>query len=624
MPSRRSRPPEQPEIERARFLLETDEAAFLAGSAGGEAIRRIAEASATTIKAGDRFRYLDIFGDALSRMRAEKYVDFVINQMDGVFRVDDSDLNNDCSIVEVPGSVVGFVTGKHGSFLRQLEKKWGVIMFFAQYDGRLNKPFQALRTGDHAETLLIFGRRRFRRGAQLTVMGAVEDNVPGYYSDATRERGEMFEGQFCRTSDSADWGTTTMEVEDKLVPYAVGKKGSTLTKLMQASGALVQYINNLAYFSGSEKQQKRAGEYLTWLLDALEGPIQVNNVHRRSDATAVMVPASEVGFITGAKRIGLSRMEEEWGVLMVFEGEHGQRAEAIPDEFVTLLIFGECARSRKGAELDTMCSIEFKQKGFCTKNLENRGSEKEGFDMEYWEMSEVEVSFCLGSGGQTRRKVANASGAILQFVGLFCCIGGTRAERRRCWDYLQWLMHQMTKSPDAFIDTRGHEDVTEVELKGLMNKAVGVVTGRNGNRLRNIEKETGTLCFVAKNHMGMERLCICSHDAGSRNGDSGRKKAERLFRDALHEASVIQQYKGRPRVQQWQNGNGYPKSYNNNNWSSDYYWNDNRGSWNSWDSPQWSRDRSWDSSYSRRPGLRKKDKYPRSKSNQGMHRDWDV
>ncbi len=31
---------------------------------------------------------------------------------------------------------IGFVTGKSGNFLRQMEEEWGTLMFFAEYRGR--------------------------------------------------------------------------------------------------------------------------------------------------------------------------------------------------------------------------------------------------------------------------------------------------------------------------------------------------------------------------------------------------------------------------------------------------------------------------------------------------------
>jgi len=587
MPARRL---SQPDNEVSRVLLEGDEAAFLVGTNDGLAIQRIAQASTTMITTHDFNKQLDIVGTSLARKRATKYVDFVISQMDGVFRVDDQDLDDDCSVVVVPEHIVGFVTGGHGSHLRQLEAKWGVIMFFAEYNGKLTEPFYGLHPEDRTETLLIFGPRYPRRGAQLAAMGVVEEKLVGHFSGITRKEGEMFEGQWCKWKDSADWTTSTMDVKEVLLPYIMGKKGNTLSKVMRASAAVVYPVGTLAYFSGTKKEQRHAREYLTWMLEAVDGPVNVPNLHRRSDATTVMVPADSVGFITGNKRSSLHRMEDEWGVIMVFLGEHGRRGGGCANDTVPLLILAESARNRKGAELDTMCSIEYKKKGFCSRNLTNKISDVEGFDMEYWQMTETEVAYALGGGGSTRRKVATASGALLQFVGFVCCIGGTRAERKRCRDYLEWLLQQMKTDMEGVIDTRGREDVTEVELRGLKNKAVGIVTGRQGKMLRGIEEETGTWCLVARDHRGTERLCIFSQEAGSSDGETGRKKAERLFRDALHEAANYQINRGRPGFQGKNQENGYANGKRKNKQTSWYQREHSAKMWNRRESYPWNGD----------------------------------
>jgi len=223
---------------------------------------------------------------------------------------------------------------------------------------------------------------------------------------------------------------------------------------------------------------------------------------------------------------------------MLFIGEHGQHGSPQTDGIVTLLIFGT-ERARKGAEIDIMCAMEFKQTGFCTRNLRDRTSNLEGFDIEHKHMTEVEVSYALGVKGETRKRLAVASGAIIQFVGTVCCIAGTGPERQRCKDYLGWLLGRLRG--ESTIDCRGRTDVTEIFVhgQGLNNKAMGIVTGKKGHTLQGVSKQTGTWCIVAKDHMGAERLCIFGHHVGSWLGETGRRRAERMFRSVLKEAKAI-------------------------------------------------------------------------------------
>lgn len=508
------------------------EAAFLVGKNHGVAVKNIARASNTQAKLSHNNRKLTIAGTERDRARAKRYVGFVLAQMDRPVRLDDSHVDEDCSMVQVPDLAAGFVTGTNGAHLRRVEEEWGVVMMFAEYSGRLVQAATGSGPGRRSETLAIFGPRRGRRGAQLTMMNVIEGKVPRYFSAKIRAFGETFH------ADEVDdeWGTTTQEVREEIMPYALGKNGGTRRKLMLASGCIVQYLGNFAVMSGTKIEQTHASEYLTWLLQTLDGPVHVQNLDTRGDVTVLDVPGRIVGFIKGTRRESLSRHEEDWGVLMLFVGEHGQHGFPQQDGIVHLLIFG-ADRARKGAEIDIMCAMEFKQKGWCTSRLSPRLSEREGFDVERMLLNEVEVSYALGMKGETRKKLAAASGAIIQFVGTVCCIAGERVERMRCKDYLGWLLGRL--KGQSTIDTRGRTDVTEIHVSAPNSKAMGVVTGKKGHTLQGVAKETGTWCVVAKDHQGQERLCIFGHIQGSWTGDIGRRKAERLFRSVLKEARAF-------------------------------------------------------------------------------------
>ena len=76
---------------------------------------------------------IKIFGPAPNRKRAIDYINFVSNQRlkTGV-HVDLSTARDDLTVVDVPADCVGFVMGKGGNTLRQMEEEWGTLMFFAQ------------------------------------------------------------------------------------------------------------------------------------------------------------------------------------------------------------------------------------------------------------------------------------------------------------------------------------------------------------------------------------------------------------------------------------------------------------------------------------------------------------
>mmetsp|Transcript_48860 Transcript_48860/g.157821 ORF Transcript_48860/g.157821 Transcript_48860/m.157821 type:complete len:776 (-) Transcript_48860:116-2443(-) len=578
--SRSEAEPADPDTTTMSFI--PAEAAFITGKNQASVTKIIARATGAETKLRNYNRFLDITGDLKAWERAKKYIGFVLAQMKWPVRMSDEDIDKDCSMVQIPDVSVGFVTGTNGSHLRRLEEEWGVLMLFAEYtgssvcpsSGSMGRGVAPCRT----ETLAIFGPKRARRGAQLSMMQVVDEKLPGYFSDATRSKGELYDPPDDSDDAPSGWGTLTMEVREAIMPYAQGKNASTRKKLMQASGAIVQFLGNIAFMSGTAEQRSRAQEYLTWLLQTLDGPVWVDTPEARSDCTIVDVPGPIVGFVTGKARESLSRHEEEWGVLAIFIGHCGQRGGPPPEAVVKLLIFGP-ERSRKGCEIDVLCAIEFKAKGFVTDHMTELYSEADGCAEERRIMNEVEISYALGIKGATRKKLASASGAILNFVGTVCCIAGTGEERQRCKDYLGWLLAKLDNDGHATIDTTGRTDVTEIRLHGLNNKAIGVVTGKGGNTLQGVSSVTGTWCIVAKDACGQERLCIFSHNKGSWNSeeDGGRRRAERLFRAVLKEAK---------RFTDWENRRSHSsdwKQRGSRDWNQGRAWSSQPGGYGSWE-----------------------------------------
>ena len=54
----------------------------------------------------------------------------------GPVTIDDNNMDDDLTVIQVPSEAVGFVTGSQGNFLRQVEEEWGTLMFFADFRGR--------------------------------------------------------------------------------------------------------------------------------------------------------------------------------------------------------------------------------------------------------------------------------------------------------------------------------------------------------------------------------------------------------------------------------------------------------------------------------------------------------
>lgn len=69
-------------------------------------------------------------------------------------------------------------------------------------------------------------------------------------------------------------------------------------------------------------------------------------------------------------------------------------------------------------------------------------------------LTDENFSYALGAKGSTRRKLARASGCIIEYVGRLACFCGERKERRRGKDYMRWLIAQRTGSVSVDIEVR--------------------------------------------------------------------------------------------------------------------------------------------------------------------------
>lgn len=185
--------------------------------------------------------------------------------------VTEEDVADECTVLTVPQVAVGFVTGKGGNFLRTLEDEHGTLMFFADQEG--------VERQQDENDLMIFGTREGRRGAQLAVMGVVEMKVKGYYTDSWREKGSTYDRQ---ADLVGDWGTSTMELTTEELPYAIGTQGKTRKKLAWNSGAIVQYVDNVVFMSGTKEQRERAKELMQELLEQRDSNLQRAEQRSRS------------------------------------------------------------------------------------------------------------------------------------------------------------------------------------------------------------------------------------------------------------------------------------------------------------------------------------------------------
>jgi hypothetical protein len=437
-----------------------DDAAFILGK-GGKTKEKIARVSDCEIELFERDLMLEFRGSKIQRRRAKKYCEGVMAQRTGPVQINEDYDDGDLTMLMVPQEAVGFVTGRAGNFLRTIEEEWCTLMFFCEVGGKGGR-------GRDYEKLAIFGGVRARRGAELKVLSAVETKVPGYYDKIRDEVVDRDRGK----DSSGTWGTDTMTFQDDELSYALGKQGGTRKKLERSSGSIVQYVGHTALFSGTKPVRKKAKEYMKWLFQQLEGPVYVDGWEKREDVTVIDIPQDCIGYITGSRRATLGFMEEEWGVLMFFMTKPGESKGKGRGSSEMLAIFGD-RRARRGAELKVMSGVETKNPGTFTRGIKDKQSDERGFDTDRIVFRDDELSYALGKEGATRKKLEGAAGAVLQYVGHVAFIAGSLKERRRCREFIKWLLDQRRGSV-TIADVSDREDTTEVHIP---ENCKGWVTG---------------------------------------------------------------------------------------------------------------------------------------------------
>lgn len=149
------------------------------------------------------------------------------------------------------------------------------------------------------------------------------------------------------------------------------------------------------------------------------------------------------------------------------------------------------------------------------------------FSTETMLISEEDFSYALGREGATRKKLAKASGGILEYVGRMAYIAGTRLQRERARQYLMWLCAQRTSY--VHVDITGRSDCTALTVP---SECISHVTGTRGQALRRVEEATSTFIFVngdIKSGCPTERILIFGEN------EDNRLRAKALLENKVHE-----------------------------------------------------------------------------------------
>ena len=229
--------------------------------------------------------------------------------------------------------------------------------------------------------------------------------------------------------------TKVIDIAKDDAAFVLGRGGATKRKIARVSGADIELDEHALTITlnGTEQQCNHAIDYIDFIKQQRVGPVTIDTERSRGDYTAYTVPGDCIGFVMGRNGQTLRSMEEEWGVLMFFAKTNKDGGESRRGDDEQLCIFGPLA-ARRGAELKTMSAVEHKHPGYCVSSKgELRdvdrvpGDDDEGgWGIDTVPLTDDSFSYALGARGSTRRKLAAASGCIIEYVGRLACFAGYR------------------------------------------------------------------------------------------------------------------------------------------------------------------------------------------------------
>jgi len=345
--------------------------------------------------------------------------------------------------------------------------------------------------------------------------------------------------------------TTNEEIKDEIkdeleigrneAGFLIGERGATKRKVQKVSQTKIEIADSeinpetsIVTIRGTETNRAKARRYVAWVLRQPEGKIfcDLGDDVVRENVSVVDVPAEAMAFVVGAKGKTLRSVEEEYGTLMFF----GHTEKDQPDSSEKLIICGD-RENRRGAELKVMSSVETKVQGYFVdyeKNdpelkqplMQPGDGLKDGFAYDQFPFTEEEFSYALGKFGRVRRKLAKASGCVMEYVGRVAIMSGNKEQRARCWDYTNWLMKQRRNNGTCSVDPNARNDCEICDVPGSID-----LPRLQGN-CHKVEEATGTFIFTTDFEKpvaeGQDKtLLICSHDSAS------RRKARRMVEDLI-------------------------------------------------------------------------------------------
>jgi len=163
-----------------------------------------------------------------------------------------------------------------------------------------------------------------------------------------------------------------------------------------------------------------------------------------------------------------------------------------PDELVyRLAIFGSL-QNRCYAQLKFMAAVEQKRPGYYPKGVAKLcAAPSEDWDVECLQLGQEFLPQCIGQKGAMRKKLCRAAGCVVEYLGTTAWICGPSRNRAFC----RVLIEILRSSEKGNVKTVPEEASEYCETLQVPEGAMAFVTGSRRNWLNKIEEEEGVITF---------------------------------------------------------------------------------------------------------------------------------
>ena len=471
------------------FPIAEEELSLALGKSGANK-RRVAATSGCVVEYVGRCAFM--FGTIEERQMARNFLTIVLERGRGVFTP--QKWTNAVGVVtmNIPTDKVGIVTGKAGVGLHQIEETCSCMCFMEGHrPGSPGAVAGAAASGElpplppPVQRQNNSGSDSINSDVVMVILGSDENT--GKAARQIRDRMGISRSDLPTPSVSPS-------------PKVRDDDAVSMFRQIFRNGKLVSDGNSLY------KQILRAGEAASnGELNVLESSVP--------DTTVMEVPSSH------NLQTLLKQLEDEYGVVC----GNAAHVPGGPPESSFVIIVGS-VRPRRSVELKIMSTVENKQRGFYSHRIVRdnlRVCDKiwsvktDQFDTDTVPIPEENLSFALGQKGSIRKKLAIASGCIIEYIGECAYLSGSLVERARGRDYLRWVLQQL----DGEVTVNDYANRVDVSAIVIPKRAAGFVNGNKGRVLRNVEEITGTFCFIGKSADGgsTKPLFVCGPNDTYRN-----------------------------------------------------------------------------------------------------------